>query len=189
MTNIKDIKNKLDNEEENYEAEPIQVNQPEGLSDAFEEFEKETSNIKFDENKKTSGESERQKLEISSEAQKANTSFKIKMFVSFAGFVFAGINTFLLNLIRGTNVPLDDMMLDDMEKESLEPYLNDPAILEFINQIPSGIILACHVEFLFFNKHSEAVKVLREKEKEEKQKEKLNKTQNNAESKDNTSGV
>lgn len=167
MTNLTEIKEKLDSQEEVYETEPPNVEQKEGLSDAFEEFERETSNINFDETRKQNG-GEPAKIEISEQAQKANTNFKIKMFVTFASFVFAGINTFLLNLIRGTNVSFDDMQLDETEKESLEPYLNDPAVLEFINKIPSGVILACHVEFMFFQKHSEAVKKLKELEQENK---------------------
>lgn len=116
------------------------------------------------------------KVNVSKPSDPFNASIsdmvKIKMFLGFACFLLSGLNMFLFNILSKTKVELSDMTLDADEKESIEPYLNDPRIVEMINKLPSWVIAVAHIEIIMYDKFTDGVKRIKAEEKkkeEEKQ--------------------
>ena len=95
---------------------------------------------------------------------------KLKMFVGFMCFLLAGLNTFLLNKMRKTNVPFEKMQLTDEEVESVMPYMESPEVMEFINKIPTWLMAVVHLEYMFLAKHNDfkdAYQIIKAKPKAE----------------------
>jgi len=129
----------------------VQQNTGDSLEDDFMKFEKNKSEFIPD------NEEQIPDGTISPEDAVVNnlaTQMKIKMFVGFCCLLLAGFNNFVLNKIKKTNVPFDDMKLTDAEQESIMPYMDAPEVIAFIDKIPVGLIAVIHIEYMFIQKHN-----------------------------------
>ncbi len=79
---------------------------------------------------------------------------KIQLFAGFALYMIAGLNTFIFNKIKKTNVPLEEMLLSDDEEKALLPYLNSTEILMWIDKLPIWAVGILHMEYMFFIKYN-----------------------------------
>jgi len=127
------------------------------LNEAFNEFEKTTSGFTPEQEAEettteetTTGEAKTEPVELTFE-QKT----KLKMFVGFACFVLSGLNMFLLNKVRKSNVPFKKMILEEHERDSIMPYMESPEIIAFIDKLPTWLIAVAHIEYIYIQKHSE----------------------------------
>lgn len=77
---------------------------------------------------------------------------KIKLFAGFALYMIAGLNTFIFNKVSKTDVPLDEMLLEDSEEEALLPYLNSVEVLTWIDKLPIWVVGFLHMEYMFYIK-------------------------------------
>lgn len=163
-TKAKQIEETLKENEipENVEHENITTNdsQNDSLEDRFEQFSKQTAEFTPEQpNEGTVIPNEQVGGEVSESQENAVTrGIKIKMFVGFACFVLSGFGTWLLNMLKGTKVPLEKMYFTKEEKESLEPYMDDPKVLAFIDKLPTWLIAVGHVGILLNSKHEEFAK-------------------------------
>lgn len=148
---------------ENNEALPpeldgeVQQNTGNDLDADFEAFDKKTSSFVPEQNNtsENTGSENTNTSGDPGEMFDLGTTIKMRMLVGLCCMLLAGFNTFLFNKMKGTAVPFKEMELDEDERESLLPYLDDPRIIEFINKIPSWLIGLIHVEYMFYKKHSD----------------------------------
>ncbi len=92
------------------------------------------------------------------EATKAiERKIKVRIFTGFVCFLLSGFSTFILNLVRGSKVPIDKMLLTDNEKLEIEVYMNSDEVLQFIDKLPTSVIGFVHISYMMFQKHSSLV--------------------------------
>lgn len=134
------------------EGATIQPNvEPKSLDENFADMEKFVSEFKPDEQSQNqtspNGSTQAQKPTIEQQ-------IKIRIFLGLCCYLISGLNTFLLNKIRKSQVPIDKMQFTEGEKESLLPYFNSPEILNFMDKIPASLMAVIHIEYIMFMKHS-----------------------------------
>ena len=157
MSKKKSSKEELDNGtlgqpevNEQIPTDDHQQNTGESLEDDFMKFEKNKSEFIPEQEENPEGEPSPEDAVVNNLA----TQMKIKMFVGFCCLLLAGFNNFVLNKIKKTNVPFDDMKLTDAEQESIMPYMDAPEVIAFIDKIPVGLIAVIHIEYMFIQKHN-----------------------------------
>ncbi len=91
--------------------------------------------------------------------------WKIKMLVGLASFILVGLNVFLFNKIRGSDIKAEQMQLSEAEQKQFHIYLHSPKVIEMINKIPTGIIGFIHFEYTLFQKHGTLGREVKEKSK------------------------
>lgn len=105
---------------------------------------------------------------------------KLRMFLGFMCFLLSAANTFIFNMLFKADVPVKEMLLDEDEQRQIEPYLNSPQILAFIDKLPGWVIAVAHVEYMMYDKFMDVkdqypkkqkLKVVKQQEKDETQNE------------------
>ncbi len=165
------------------EPTPVQaLNAGETLEDQFREFESTDSTFdpenglppeQVDEAPPIPGNPAQVEPQLTAEQK-----IKIKMFLGFVCFLLSAGNTFIFNLIFKSEVPLKEMLLDDEEKAQVEPYLNSPQILAFIDRLPGWIIGVAHIEYMMYEKFADVKDLYPKKPNMKIVKEKLEETEN-----------
>lgn len=152
---VKEIEENLNEAEtgESFEPQNIEPSEPDSLEERFKKFSEQSAEFKPEQPTEGTPINPEQVGEPLVEESAIARQIKIKMFVGFSCFVLAGFGTWLLNMIKGTKVPVDKMYFTPAEKESLMPYMDDPRILEFIDKLPTWVIAAGHIGFMINSKH------------------------------------
>lgn len=100
---------------------------------------------------------------------------KAKFFVGMFTYLLAGANTFLLNMIMGYEVPVEQMEMNEAEKISVSHYMKSPEIMAWLNKLPPWLIGIMHVEYIFIRKFNAVKKDFKKEKKEKAIKEKTTK--------------
>lgn len=142
----------------------IEIKQPEkiasGIMDDFSKFEKDSAEFTPENEESAAIENEEVKEDKKEErrAFTENDKTKLRMFLGFACFFLSGINAFILNKIKGTEVPSKELDLDDDERETLLPYLEDPKVMAFLDKINGFYLGVIQLEYMMIKKHSAVAK-------------------------------
>ncbi len=127
---------------------PQQNKEFDSIESEFSQMEKTVSNFSADESNDQPPEGEQSNTPTPADL------IKIRMFLGFACFVLAGLNTIILNWVNGTVVPMSEMKLKETEIDSLMIYLNNEEVLKIVNTVPTWAIGLCHLEFMFISKYN-----------------------------------
>ena len=145
--------------DEQAKAQTPPAENPETLTDAFDEFEKYTTDLKavnVEEAKKDG-----------SVATTPDLSYQVKVhfFVGIFLTLVSGVHVIVVNLFAKMDLTLEDLRFEDHEKAALTPYFNSPKIVELLNKLPDWVLLVAQMEFFMVNKISRVVKQKKEQKR------------------------
>lgn len=153
---------------EEVKTDSSQQNEGESLDDEFKAFEERTSTFtpEIEETvqpaketkEKASGETVNAQPIVNTIDSNIAKQMKQRMFVGFCCLLLSNLSTFILNMIRGSHVPSKLMRLEDDEIDEILEMVNaSPEIMEFINKLPSSVIMTLSIGYMMYEKHDALV--------------------------------
>lgn len=102
----------------------------------------------------------------------ALNKMKIQFVTGFILYLFSGINTFILNMVSGTEVPMEELEFNEAEKKAVSVYVDTPQIMELLNKMPPWLMAIMHMEWIVIRKFRAVKGKYKKKKKEETEKKK-----------------
>lgn len=133
--------NETEEEEEAEETTTEENTEEQELEDAFNQFRKETSEHKVNEETKS---------EIVKPKINSNDEFLISV---FSGMFFAlcdGLHGFIFNFFSKHKLDTEAIELSETQKQGLEIYLKTERVVKFLQKLSPELIGIVHMEWMYF---------------------------------------